>query len=333
MIDLEDVIQARETVKESVKKTPLVHSEFLSKICNGKVYLKLENLQISNSFKVRGAVNKTLHLSREERKRGIITASSGNHAIAVGIAAQKLNLPAKIVVPKSTPKKKIDKIKKYDVELILYGDLYDQAEQKALELAEKEGLTYVSSYNDEFIIAGQGTIGLEILEDLPDVDAIIVPIGGGGLISGIGIAAKDSKPSVKIFGVQSEASPVMYESLKAGRIVNLDEVKISESVAEGLFGGVIKGAITFKIIQKYVSEILLVKEESIRKSIYILWEKEKQIVEGAGATSVAAILDHKNRFMDKEIAAVISGGNIDDELLQTIIGEYKSMSFEDTLLS
>jgi len=326
MLGLANVIQARETIREFVKKTPLIYSDFLSEACKGKVYLKLENQQISNSFKIRGATNRMLHLSVEERKRGIITASSGNHAIAVAIAAQRLNIPVKVVVPKNTPKKKIEKIKSYNVNLVMYGDIYDQAEEKALELAEKDGLTYVSSYNDEIIIAGQGTIGLEILENLPNVDVIIVPIGGGGLISGISIAVKKIKPSVKIFGVQPEKSPVMYESVRAGRILSLNEVEVSESIAEGLLGGVISGSVTFEIIQKYVDEILLVKEESIRKAIYILWKREKQVVEGAGAASVAAILDHKNLFKDKETVAVISGGNIDSELLQSIVDKQNNVT-------
>ena len=325
MISLRDIIQAEKKIRSFVKKTLLVNSKFLSEACKGKVYLKLENQQISNSFKIRGATNRMLHLSVEERKRGIITASSGNHAIAVAMAAQKFNIPTKIVVPKNTPKKKIEKIKSYNVNLVMYGDIYDQAEEKALELAEKKGLTYISPYNDKHVIAGQGTIGLEIIEELPNVDMVIVPVGGGGLISGISTAVKNLKPNVKVFGVQPENSAVMYESVKAGRILSLSEVKTSDSIADAVLGGVIKEAITFRIIQKYVDEFLLVDEETIRKAVYLLWMKEKQRVEGAGALSVAAILAHKNRFLDKRTVAVISGGNIDDELLQSIIGEYEGL--------
>ena len=316
MISLRDIEDARETIGDLVKRTPLVRSQFLSNFCGGEVYLKLENLQITSSFKIRGALNKMLHLSAEERKRGVVTASAGNHAQAVAIGAEKLNLSVKIVVPRSTPKVKIDKIRKHNVELILHGDIYDEAEQKAIDLARKEELTYISPYNDKLVVAGQGTVGLEILEDLPTVDMVMVPVGGGGLISGISVSVKSIEPSVQVVGVQSEASPVMYESLKAGRIV---DVEMRESVADGLFGGIEKGSITFGIVQKYVDDFLLVKEETIRKAIFLLWDKEKQVTEGAGAVSIAPIIENKGLFMGKEVVAVISGGNIEDKLFRSIL--------------
>jgi threonine dehydratase len=316
MLTLQDIKDARETIRELVKRTPLLHSQFLSDFCGGDVYLKLENQQITNSFKIRGALNKMLHLSVEEMQKGVITASAGNHAQAVAIGAEKLNISTKIIVPKNTPKVKIDKIKKHNVELILYGDIYDEAEQKAIELAKKNGLTYISGYNDKLVIAGQGTIGLEILEDLPNVDMVTVPIGGGGLISGISLAVKSVKPSVRVIGVQSEASPVMYESLKAGKIV---DVKLRESIADGLFGGIEKGTITFGLVQKYVDDVMLIKEETIRKAIYLLWDKEKQVTEGSGAVAIAPILEDKRLFAGKTAVAVISGGNIDDKLFQSIL--------------
>lgn len=325
MISLQDIKDARETIGKLVKKTPLIHSKFLSNFCSGEVYLKLENLQVTNSFKIRGALNRMLRLNAEERKCGVITASAGNHAQAVAIGAEMLNLPAKIIVPKSTPKIKINKIKKHNIELILYGDIYDEAEQKAIELAKEEGLTYISPYNDKFVIAGQGTIGLEILEDLPSADTVIVPVGGGGLISGISIAVKSIKPSTLVIGVQSEASPVMYASLKAGRIV---DVEMRESIADGLFGGIEKGSITFEIVQKYVDWLLLVKEETIRKAIYLLWNKEKQVVEGSGATAIASIIENKSLFTGKTVVAVITGGNIDEKLFINILAsETNEMRF------
>jgi len=316
MVDLQDIRNAREAIGIFVKQTPLAHSHFFSDLCRGEVYLKLENLQVTNSFKIRGALNRMLHLSAEEKSRGIITASAGNHAQAVAFAAQKLNFSAKIVLPKNTPRIKIDKIRKYDVELILYGDIYDEAEEKAKELARKERLKYISPYNDELIIAGHGTIGLEILETLPNVDVVIVPVGGGGLISGISIATKSIKPSVQIIGVQSEASPVMYESLKAGKIV---DVEMRESIAEGLFGGIEKGSITFNLVQKYVDDLLLVKEETIKKAIYLLWTREKQVVEGSGAAAIALMIENKDLFAGKTTVAVITGGNIEDKLFQEIL--------------
>lgn len=316
MVDLQDIRNAREAIGIFVKQTPLTHSHFFSDFCRGEVYLKLENLQVTNSFKIRGALNRMSHLSAEEKSRGIITASAGNHAQAVAFAAQKLNFSAKIVLPKNTPKIKIDKIKRYNVELILYGDIYDEAEEKAKELAKKERLKYISPYNDELIIAGHGTIGLEILETLPNVDVVIVPVGGGGLISGISIAIKSIKPSVQIIGVQSEASPVMYESLKAGKIV---DVEMRESIAEGLFGGIEKGSVTFNLVQKHVDDLLLVKEETIKKAIYLLWTREKQVVEGSGAAAIAPMIENKDLFAGKTTVAVITGGNIEDKLFQEIL--------------
>lgn len=316
MISLADIEDARKTIRNLVKRTCLVHSQFSSDFCDGEVYLKLENRQITNSFKIRGALNRMLNLSNKEVERGVVTASAGNHALAVAIGAEKLNLPAKIVVPRNTPKVKTSKIRRYNVELVLYGDIYDEAEQKAIELAKKNRLTYVSPYNDTMVIAGQGTIGLEILEDLPSVDIVIVPVGGGGLISGISIAVKSIKPKTQVIGVQSEASPVMYESLKAGKIV---DVKLRESIADGLFGGIEKDSITFRIVQKYVDDLLLVKEETIRKAIFSLWDKERQVVEGAGAVAVALIMESRGLFAGKKTVAVISGGNIEDELFRNIL--------------
>lgn len=315
-INLEKIHHARESIAHLVERTPLVRSQFLSDFCSGEVYLKLENLQITNSFKIRGALNKMLNLTPEEMRRGVVTASAGNHAQGVAIGAQRLNIHAKILVPRNTPKVKIDKIKKYRVELVLYGEIYDEAERRAMEIARNEGLTYISPYNDEMIIAGQGTIGLEILEDLQGVDTIIVPVGGGGLISGISIAAKQTKPGVEIVGVQSEASPVMYESLKAGRIVC---VEMKDSIADGLFGGIEKGSMTLGIMQTYVDRILLVKEKTIRKAIYLLWKNERQVVEGAGAVAVAAILENPEMFKGKTVATTISGGNIEEKEFRSML--------------
>ncbi|MEM3627599.1 MAG: threonine/serine dehydratase [Candidatus Bathyarchaeia archaeon] len=316
MITLDDVRAARESIKSLIKRTPLKHSRFLSDLCGGEVYLKLENLQVTCSFKIRGALNKLLNLSAKERKRGVITASAGNHGLAVAFAAKKLGIRAKIILPMNTPKVKVDKIKRYDVELVSHGKIYDEAEREAIELAKREGLTYISPYNDWWVIAGQGTVGLEILEDLPNVDVVIVPVGGGGLISGIGVAVKSVKPSMKVLGVQSEASAVMYESLKAGRII---DVEMRESVADGLFGGVEKGSVTFEMIQRYVDDLILVKEETIKKAIYLLWNKERQVVEGSGAAAIAPMLEKPNLFEGKTVAAVISGGNIEGQLFQDIL--------------
>jgi threonine dehydratase len=268
MIILKHVQNARKAITPYIKCTTIVQSRFLTTLCGCPLHLKLENQQITNSFKPRGVFNKLLHLSAKEKNKGIITASAGNHGQAVAFVAKKLNYYARVVVPRTTPKIKIDGIKKYGADLILFGESYEEAERKAKELARKDGCAYISPYNDEFIIAGHGTIGLEIIEALPNVEAILVPLGGGGLISGVSIAVKNSKPEVKVIGVQSKSSPVMYESMKAGKIVKVQKA-LTKSVAEGLSGTV--GPITYKIVQKYVDSILLVKEETLMQAVYLLW--------------------------------------------------------------
>jgi threonine dehydratase len=316
VVNLKNIQDARKAIAPFIKCTPLVQSQFLSSSCGCGVYLKLENLQITNSFKPRGVFNKLLHLSADEKSKGIITASAGNHGEAVAFAAQKLNYYARVVVPITTPKVKIDGIRKYGADLVLFGENYDEAEHKAKELARKDGCAYVSPYNDELIIAGHGTIGLEIIEALPNVDTVMVPLGGGGLISGIGIAIKSIKPETQIIGVQSKSSPIMYESLKAGKIVEVQKAA-TKSVAEGLSGNV--GPITFEIVQKYVDRVVLTKEETLRHAVYLLWNYDKQVVEGSGAAAVAPIMENKPLFKDKLVVSVVTGGNIDRDLFQSIL--------------
>lgn len=313
---MHDIEDARKTIRDHINKTPLIRSEFLSGLCSGDVYLKLENAQVTNSFKIRGAINRMMKLSAEERKCGVIAASSGNHAQAIGFGAEKLNLKATVVVPENCPKIKVEKIKRYNIKLILHGEIYDVTEQYARALAKEEGLTFISSYNDPFVVAGQGTVGLEILEDLSSVDTIIVPIGGGSLISGIAIAAKSIKPGIEILGVQPETTPAIYYCLKAGKII---DVGMRDTVADGLSGNIEQGSITFEMIQRYVDEVLLCDEETIRSAIRVLWEKERQVAEGSGAIAIAPIMISKERFARKRTVAVISGGNIDKGLFQDIL--------------
>ena len=317
IIDINHIKDAKKALKPFIKKTTLKYSHFLSSLCQGTIYLKLENTQLSHSFKIRGAFNKILKLTLEEKQKGIITCSSGNHGLATAIAAKKMDIAAKIVIPESAPGKKVDKIKKYNVDLLLYGD-YDEAEQKALELAHQEGKTYISGYNDPDIIAGQGTIGLEILEEFPEVEKVLVPVGGGGLVAGIAIAIKNKNRAIEVIGAQSEASPVMYESLKAGKILKSEELKIQDSIADGLSGGIEENSMTFTITQKNVDEVILVKEETIKEAIRLLWEKDGQVVEGAGAVGPAVVLGNKEQFKNKKTVIIISGGNINDELFNKI---------------
>jgi threonine dehydratase len=317
-LSLEAIKEAYVKIKGYIRKTPLIHSTYLSELCHNNVYLKLENLQLTNAFKIRGAFNRMIQLSSEEKAQGIITASSGNHAQGIALAAKYLGIPAKIVVPINISETKLNKIKQFEVTIIQEGD-FDEIETKARTLSAQENITYISPYNDINIIAGQGTIALEIYEELKNVDLIIVPIGGGGLISGIAFTAKMLNPNIKIIGVQTHGASTMYESWKAGKIVDIQEFY---TIAEGLLGGLESNAITFKIIQKYVDEIVLVGEESVKKAIRLLWKLEGQIVEGAGATVVAYILEVKTKVKNKNVVAVISGGNINNSLFKEIL--YKS---------
>lgn len=316
MVSLNDIREAQKVLSPYINCTPLVHSVYFSRLCCGHVFLKLENQQITNSFKVRGAFYKLLNLTKGEERIGIITASAGNHGQAVAYAAKKLGLPVRVVVPTTTPHVKVEGIRRWGADLVLFGDSYDEAESKAKEIARREGCAYISPYDDRCIIAGHGTVGLEIVAALPKVDVLVVPVGGGGLISGVSIAAKGVKPSVEVFGVQSEASPVMYESLKAGRIVEAPRAK---TIAEGLSGGIEEGSLTFEIAEKYVDRMLLVKETTIRKAVYQMCVHEKLVVEGSGAAAVAPFLEDSALFKGKNVACVITGGNIDKELLDDIL--------------
>lgn len=321
-VTLQNIKQAQKTIAPYAKSTPLVRSKFLSDLCSAGIYLKLENLQVTHSFKIRGVINKLVTLSSEEKAMGVVTASAGNHGQAVAFGAKELGFSAKIVVPVNTPKIKIDGIKQYGAELILYGANYPEAEAKAKELASGEGCLYISPYNDELIVAGHGTVGLEILQELQNVDAVVVPVGGGGLISGVSIAFKAEKPDVEVIGVQSEAVPIMYESLRAGKIVPPHRHQLN-TIAEGLSGGIEKGSITFTIARQFVDEVMLVREESIRRAVFLLWENERQLVEGSGVVGVAMLLENSESFMGQSVAVVVSGGNIDDSLFKSILASEK----------
>ena len=317
-INLGTIKKAKERINKFVRNTPLIHSEHLSHVCNGDVFLKLENLQITNSFKVRGAFNRLLQLSSEERRNGVVTASSGNHAQGVALAAENLKISANVVIPANVSKAKLSKIKKYDVNIIKEGE-FDTIEKKEREVSHEENITYISPYNDIEIIIGQGTIALEIFEEIAQINTIIVPIGGGGLISGIALAAKSLNPNIEVIGVQTKGASTMFESWKAGKIVYTEEF---QTIADGLLGGLELGALTFELIKEYVDRIILVEEDSVKRAISLLWKKEGQIVEGAGATAVACILEEKEIFAKKNVVAIISGGNIENSLFTEIIKRY-----------
>ncbi|MHA1293590.1 MAG: threonine ammonia-lyase [Promethearchaeota archaeon] len=312
---LAEIKQIREQFSDFVHYTPLVLSNTFSKMVNNRVYLKLENLQKTGSFKIRGALNKISRLSEGERKVGVITASAGNHGQAVALAANLLKIKAIIVVPEGTPIVKIEAIKNYSGEVIEFGSTYDEAYEKALEIREQRNMNFIHAFNDLDVIKGQATIGLEILEQLPDTDYIISPIGGGGLISGISSYCKEKNEKIKIIGVQSDAATSLFESFKRKELTTQD---MGSTICDGI---AVKtpGEITYKIIQKYVDDIILVSDEEVANAILMLLERSKMFVEGAGATGLAAILNGKIKVKGKNIVIVISGGNLTPNLLNRII--------------
>ena len=313
-MELKEVYAARRRVRALVRETPLERSPFLSDLCGGEVWLKLENQQLTGSFKIRGALNKLLQLPDEERGRGVVTASSGNHAQGVGYAARKLGIDATIVVPKNTPEVKLEAIRRYGVKLIVHGEEYMEAERLARRIEQEEGMTFVSAYNDLDIIAGQGTVGLEMVEELPYLEVVIVPLGGGGLISGVGCVFKGTL-GAEVVGVQSVASPVMAESIKRGHIVDME---LEESIAEGLHGGIEEGSVTFDLCRNVVDDFILVREETIMEAIRLLLTHQHQVVEGAGAVGVAAIMEDPERFRGRRVGVVVSGGNLGLGLLREV---------------
>jgi threonine dehydratase len=318
VMELREIYRARRRISGHVRETPLDGSAFLGDLCGGEVRLKLENQQLTGSFKVRGALNKMLKLTPKERARGVVTASAGNHAQGIGYAARILGVDATIVVPSNTPMIKREAIERYGVRLIVHGDEYMEAERHARELERDQRLVFVSAYNDLDIVAGQGTIGLEVAEAWPEMDVALVPVGGGGLISGVGCALKGMNGEVEVIGVQSVASPVMYESIRKGRIV---EMELDESVAEGLHGGIEEGSVTFDLCRRYVDEIVLVQEETILEAMGRLLRHQHQVVEGAGAVGAAAIMEDPERFKDRRVGVVVSGGNVEADLLREALSK------------
>ncbi|MBO8137665.1 MAG: threonine ammonia-lyase [Desulfotomaculum sp.] len=314
-ISLEDIKNARECIKDVIHKTDLIPNNTLNDICGSNVYLKLENLQKTGSFKIRGAFNKIANLSDEEKKAGVIASSAGNHAQGVALAASVYGTKSTIVMPTTAPLAKITATRNYGAEVVLHGHVFDDAYAKSVEIQSETGATFIHAFNDPLVIAGQGTIGLEILEDMPDVDAIVVPIGGGGLISGIALAAKNINPKIKIIGVEPTNAASMKESAVAGKAVTLcSALTIADGIAVKT-----PGDLTFDIVKQYVDEIVVVEEDEIANAILFLLERCKLIAEGAGAASVAALLNGKVQLPGKKVVAVVSGGNIDVNMLSRIV--------------
>lgn len=313
MLTLEKIYKASEVLKEVAGKTDILPA---SKIfCDNHIFLKTENIQSTGSFKVRGAYFKISELTEEEKKRGVIACSAGNHAQGVALAATKHGVKSLICLPEGAPISKIQATKGYGADVCLVKGVYDDAYQKALELKEQYGYTFVHPFDDEDVIAGQGTVALEILEDMPKVDAIVVPIGGGGLISGIAYTIKNLKSKIKVYGVQAEGAPSMYRSVKEGAPITLDEVN---TIADGI---AVKhpGTLTYELTKKYVDDIFTVSEDEIATAIVTLMERKKMVAEGAGAVSVAAGMFNKLPLKDKNVVCIVSGGNIDVNKLSRVI--------------
>jgi threonine dehydratase len=313
MLELADIQQAARRLRGQVLNTPCVESRTISQITGAKVFLKFENLQFTASFKERGACNKLAQLDVGDRARGVIAMSAGNHAQGVAYHAQRLGIRAVIVMPRFTPGVKVERTRSFGPEVVLHGDTLDEARNHALELAAAQQLSFVHPYDDEAIVAGQGTVGLEMLEAVPELDTLVVAVGGGGLIAGIAVAAKALKPGIEVIGVQTLRFPNMYNAVKHASLP-----QGGSTIAEGIAVGT-PGRIPREIIEQRVDDMLLVDEGDIEQAIVMLLEIEKTLVEGAGAAGLAALLKDGARFRGRKVGLVLGGGNIDPLLLAAIV--------------
>jgi threonine dehydratase len=313
-----DVYLARQRIASIARRTPLIHSPLLTESVGSSVYLKLESMQETGSFKIRGAANKMLSLTAEEKAGGVVTGSSGNHGRAVAYVASRLGVNAVICVSGRVPSSKVDAVRRFGAEVVVYGKSYDESVSHALRLAEERELTMIDSFDDPFVIAGQGTIGLELLEDLPEIDTAIVPLAGGGLLGGIALALKSANPAIRVVGVSMERAPVMYHSLKAGTPIEMEE---EETIAHALAGGLGRdNQYTFRMVQEYVDDVVLVSEEAIAAGMAFALEQHHLVVEGAGAVGIAALLHQRVREVGCNVAVVVSGSNAEISLLLRITG-------------
>lgn len=313
-IQLQHIYEAARRLKTHIIRTPLVFSDVLSGYTQGDVWLKPEQWQLTGSFKLRGAYNKMASLSSEDRARGVITASAGNHAQGVALAGQMLGINVLVVAPMGTPGTKLEGISRYGAEVIMRGSYYDESETAAYQVAEQTGRAFVHAFEDEQVVAGQGTIGLEMLSDQPDLDLLLVPAGGGGLICGIGVVARAMNPAIEVVGVQSEASPAWHQAFRAGKIV---EVEYRTTWAEGLLGGI--GRKNFDWARHLVDRFVLVSEDDLKAAMYWALSTYHWVLEGSGAVALAYVLREREQLRDRKVGVVLTGGNVDPARLSELI--------------
>jgi len=312
MITLGDIIRAQHRLKDLIHPTPLEAAPDLGE----NIYLKLENANKTHSFKIRGALNAVLSLDDVARQKGIIAASSGNHAQALAYASYLTGTKAQILMPKHTPKKKVNGVKRYGAEAVLFGETYDEAEAEGLRRGRDEGLTWVSPYNDPHVIAGAGTVGAEIIEQLPDVERVVVCVSGGGLIAGVATAIKELNPNVEVIGVNAQSAPAMYNVFYKS-----EKPQVWETLAEALSGEIEQGSITVPISQKYVDDIVLVSEEQIANAMRWMIDVQGWVVEGGGTVGVASLLHDVLPRDGRITAVVVSGGNVDGQTLRQVLSQ------------
>lgn len=323
MVTLDKIYHAHYVLKDAIRETDIIYSPVLSKQCGANIYLKTENLQITGSFKIRGAYYKISQLTQEEKAKGVIACSAGNHAQGVALASEKFGIKSIICMPDGAPISKVEATKSYGAQVVLVPGVYDDAHNEAERLKDEHGYTFIHPFDDEDVIAGQGTIGLEIMNQIKDADAVIVPIGGGGLISGVAFAIKSLNPDVKVYGVQSDGAPSMLNSVEHKHVETLQSVS---TVADGI---AVKepGKLTYKICSEYVDKIVSVSDDQVSAAILALIEKQKMIAEGAGAVALAAVMfDKIPDIKGKKVVCVISGGNIDVTILSRVINRGLLMS-------
>lgn len=319
MLCYEEIIKAHKRISDKIYKTPLEKSHYLSN-SHTNFYMKMESLQKVKSFKIRGAFSKMTMLTDEEKSRGVVAISSGNHGIAVSYAARVLGIEnVEIIVPENTPDSKIQKIKYNGGKIKLVGKDYDQAHNYGVDYVKHNKMTYIDAYySDELVYAGQGTMAIEILEENPDIDTILVPVGGGGMITGVAVAAKAINSDIKIIGIQPEACPAMLRAMEHNTFY--ENYPTEPSICEALVGGV--GELSYEMSKKYIDEIILVSEANVKKAVSHIIKKEKFVVEPSSAICVGAIFQEKNRKWSSNVAMIMSGGNIDDQLITEILKEY-----------